>query len=188
MSCGSATSPEATCKAVEADCSRAARRTPVTSSSASATAQAIATVIGNHCTRWVRDRRAIRYSTAKIRTLGLEADAHAAAPGRLAAERAGVVTAAGHGRHGGGIENARRTRFDHLRLARAALAVEHELDDDVAGFPGLQGLRRVTGAEWVLGGVGAGIPPRPGGRGRRPRRRGRRGRARGAPPAGRASA
>src|SRR5258707_6399232 len=168
MSCGSATSPEATCKAVEADCSRAARRTPVTSSSASATAQAIATVIGNHCTRWVRDRRAIRYSTAKIRTLGLEADAHAAAPGRLAAERAGVVTAAGHGRDGGGIENARRTPFDHLRFARAAPAVEHELDDDVAGFPGLQGLRRGRGAAGVLGGCRHGIPPRPPGPGRPP--------------------
>src|SRR5258706_4683426 len=184
MSCGSATSPEATCKAVEADCSRAARRTPVTSSSASATAQAIATVIGNHCTRWVRDRRAIRYSTAKIRTLGLEADAHAAAPGRLAAERAGVVTAAGHGRHGGGIENARRTRFDHLRLARAALAVEHELDDDVAGFPGLQGLRRGRGAAGAWGGCGQEIPaPRraPGGR---PPPRARRCRARRPRPGG----
>src|SRR5258707_11971997 len=112
MSCGSATSPEATCNAVEADCRRAARRTPVNSNSASATAQAIATVIGNHCTRWVRDRRGIRYSTAKIRTLRFEADPDTGAPGPLARGRAGVVTAAGHGRPGGRLDYSRGDRLD----------------------------------------------------------------------------
>src|SRR5712671_4259658 len=175
MSCGSATSPEASCNAVDADWSRAAWRTPVISSKASATAQAIATVIGNHCTRWVRDRRAIRYSTARIRTLGLEADPDAAALGLVVTERAGVIAAATHRRQGGAIKNARGTRFHHLRLVRAALAVEQELDHDVAGLPGLQGLRRVRGAQWLdrLGGQELRLHGRASTDRRRSRRRGR---------------
>src|SRR5258707_7914401 len=116
MSCGSATSPEATCNAVEADCRRAARRTPVNSNSASATAQAIATVIGNHGTRWVRDRRAIRYSTAKIPTLALEADPVAAPLGLVVTAPADVIPAAAHPRHGRPIQNDLGARFHHHPL------------------------------------------------------------------------